>query len=430
MINYLKTHISTKFFVLIFIVLYFITFYALITKCKLNLMSFVGVPVISNYTFADLRVVTTASDCIRKGFDPLYENPCYIMGSLQLNYPRIWQGLSMFGLTESQTVPIGFASAFLFYTCFVFIFLPKKINIKENVLYLSCLFSPAVLLLVERGNVDIIIFILVAIAIPFVNRNEFMKRAIGYSILLFASVLKLFPLFGFVIYIREFKKDKKRALIFGSILLFLFVAYIVFTINDIRAIASITPKGTSWSYGFQVFFMTNDRVIHSLLSLTHVNDTLLAIILKYLPYVALISAISITLVLSFLYRKSDKFAYVERIQTHIISFQIGASIFIGTFMLGNNWDYRLVFLLFCIPQLVEWSRASKKILSLPNMTLAFILLTLWSSFWINYSTFAHNLLEELTNWMILANLILLVSLSLRKDCCRYLNQLYTHLRSR
>jgi hypothetical protein len=39
---------------------------------------------------------------------------------------------------------------------------------------------------------------------------------------------------------------------------------------------------------------------------------------------------------------------------------MGASIYIGTFMLGNNWDYRLAFLIFVIPQLAEWFRTPSK----------------------------------------------------------------------
>jgi hypothetical protein len=28
---------------------------------------------------------------------------------------------------------------------------------------------------------------------------------------------------------------------------------------------------------------------------------------------------------------------------------VGAAIYVGTFMLSANWDYRLIFLIFCIP---------------------------------------------------------------------------------
>lgn len=43
---------------------------------------------------------------------------------------------------------------------------------------------------------------------------------------------------------------------------------------------------------------------------------------------------------------------------NLTAFRLGAAIYVGTFLLGNNWDYRLAFLLFTIPQLSQWFFAS------------------------------------------------------------------------
>lgn len=37
----------------------------------------------------------------------------------------------------------------------------------------------------------------------------------------------------------------------------------------------------------------------------------------------------------------------------LLAFRIGAGLFVGTFALGNNWDYRLVVLILTIPQLLQ-----------------------------------------------------------------------------
>ena len=39
---------------------------------------------------------------------------------------------------------------------------------------------------------------------------------------------------------------------------------------------------------------------------------------------------------------------------NMAAFRMGASIYVGTFLLGNNWDYRLAFLIFLVPQLSQW----------------------------------------------------------------------------
>jgi hypothetical protein len=41
-------------------------------------------------------------------------------------------------------------------------------------------------------------------------------------------------------------------------------------------------------------------------------------------------------------------------ERNLTAFRMGASIYLGTFLLGNNWDYRLAFLVFVIPQLSQW----------------------------------------------------------------------------
>ena len=40
------------------------------------------------------------------------------------------------------------------------------------------------------------------------------------------------------------------------------------------------------------------------------------------------------------------------------AFLFGASIYCGTFMLGTNFVYRLMFLLLCLPQVLDWARES------------------------------------------------------------------------
>jgi hypothetical protein len=42
-------------------------------------------------------------------------------------------------------------------------------------------------------------------------------------------------------------------------------------------------------------------------------------------------------------------------EKYLNMFRLSAGIYIGTFILGNNWDYRLMFLLFAIPQITSWA---------------------------------------------------------------------------
>jgi len=68
-------------------------------------------------------------------------------------------------------------------------------------------------------------------------------------------------------------------------------------------------------------------------------------------------------------------------QLHLDAFRMGASIYIGTYLLGSNFDYRLMFLLFTIPQLTEWlSNADFRLRRVARITFACTLYSLWSIF--------------------------------------------------
>src|SRR5207244_3442623 len=63
-------------------------------------------------SFLDLRSVTTAWDCTRRGIDVLPRNPCDPQ-QRPANYPRVWLLPWRLGLGEGATVPIGIAMGFL-----------------------------------------------------------------------------------------------------------------------------------------------------------------------------------------------------------------------------------------------------------------------------------------------------------------------------
>ena len=44
----------------------------------------------------------------------------------------------------------------------------------------------------------------------------------------------------------------------------------------------------------------------------------------------------------------------------LAAFRVGAATYVGTFLLGGNFNYRLAFLLFALPQLVRWSRPTDR----------------------------------------------------------------------
>jgi len=65
-------------------------------------------------------------------------------------------------------------------------------------------------------------------------------------------------------------------------------------------------------------------------------------------------------------------------ERNLAAFRMGASIYVGTFLLGNNWDYRLAFLVLVIPQLSHWfSLENKKHRSIVIGMIIAILISCW-----------------------------------------------------
>ena len=89
----------------------------------------------------------------------------------------------------------------------------------------------------------------------------------------------------------------------------------------------------------------------------------------------------------------------------LLSFHAGALVYLGTFAVANNFDYRLVHLLLTLPQLFEWIRLTRhRLSSLAAVTLVAILVQLWVS---SLSDWLH-LWDELASWAVAGLLAALV----------------------
>ena len=135
-----------------------------------------------------MRSVTTGWVCTRRGIDVLPLNPCDPL-KRPANYPRIWMKLSFLGLGPGSTVPLGLLNAAIFLIAAIGVFDPKG-GVGGAALYAAALCSPAVMLGIERGNVDLLLFAMVALAAVVARRERFGPILAG-ALVLFAAVLKL-----------------------------------------------------------------------------------------------------------------------------------------------------------------------------------------------------------------------------------------------
>lgn len=340
-----------KLWLAVILALYYIVFGILLLCCRTNIMKKVGVPVMS-FPFADARGMTAGMDCVRMGKDCLYENICDPKGRV-VNYPKIWMNLKYFKfITQSNTVALGVLLSICFYLS-VLIFIPKRSGIIDAFIFLLVLLSPATLLAVDRGNTDLIVFILLVLALIFYSKN-----IAFYLIILFAAFLKLYPIFAIITVLKE---SKKNILLIVTSIGLLFGSYIIFSLDDLRRINSFIQVSYLYSYSIGVA----NSWLYQLPDWYHIG---------IIPRLNALTIGCFAFMLGLFKRPSLKAP-----RNNISAFRVGSSIYIGSFFLTFNWEYRLIFLIFTLPQLLEWIKAPSPLRRISIVSLISILIICWTS---------------------------------------------------
>jgi hypothetical protein len=295
--------------------------------------------------FLDFRLIPGSADSFRHGFEPSLENP-YDPTHRIFNYPAFWRLFFYTGITQADTIWISITMIVLFFIG-VFLF-PGKLSIPGVIAMLTVMFSPASMLLYERGNVDLIVFFVCAL-IVFVESYS----ANGAALLIaFGSIMKLFPFLGVSVLLKE-SKNKFWTLFAGCFLVL--VVYMVATWSSVKASWNLTMRGDDLSYGTNILVTRYQVAITNFLSQRY-SPTQVHWLVNYGMLSVALVLLAVTVFLAF--RNGQGPAVLD--ERNLAAFRMGASIYVGTFLLGNNWDYRLAFLVLLVPQLVDWMFTSNK----------------------------------------------------------------------
>lgn len=312
-----------------------------------------GVPA-GKLTFEDMRSVTTGWDCTRRGISVLALNPCDPF-KRPANYPQVWMRLSFLGL-EHQAVALGFVVAVVAGLAALLV-IPSGAPAWTGVVYAGAICSPAVMLGFERGNVDLLIFALVVISALLLGRG-LRGSVAAHNVLLLAAILKLFPVFAAGMLARRIRDPRGFVLLVGF--LGAFALYALVILDEIRTIARVVPQTDLHSYGVRTFAIWWSTEVPPSSS-------------RFwgLLFVGAAAVLALTFpprLPSFGRRLTDS---EER---DLDLFWAGASIYVLTFALFQSFDYRLIFLLPTLPQLLRWSIAGSR---LAVTAIVLLFMTLW-----------------------------------------------------
>ena len=361
-----------------------------------------------NMTFMDFRLIPGSAESFANGFEPSVENPYDPNGRI-FNYPAFWRLFFYTGITQADTVWISVFMIVLFFVS-VFFF-PERPSIPAVVGMLAVLFSPASMLLYERGNVDLIVFVICVIIVLAAKYSAYAASLI----ILFGGIVKLFPVLGLSVLLKE---SKKKFLWLSFVCLLVLVAYMLATWDSVQASWTLTMRGDGASYGTNVFATRYGQAISRAFSAWFTSSQ----IEFFLNYGFMIAALVLLLLVILLSVRRPVFSEPAA-SRNFDAFRMGASIYVGTFLLGNNWDYRLAFLVLVVPQLVDWMRYSvKTIRAAAWLSMLLALLSTWH-FWIaeiplmsGFGSVEDSrkfwiILDETFNWMLFASLAYLLFIS-------------------
>ena len=310
-------------------------------------------------------------------------------------HPRIW--IYLFDILNLKNISIYNLSIIVLLTIYFYALISFIVNTNHKftkVFMIVLCFSTSNFIMIERLSTDLIIFLLVYFLL-----NQ--KNKILQSFIIFIGfVLKYYP-----ILLTSLLIEKKRDI-------FIFVFFVLFFTlffyyEEIKlANNSIVEMALPIAYGsrtmLKAFFHLSEEY-NFFLNNQNINFFRNLVMLMFFAYAFLLIIVGYKeKILININNKIDKF------------FLSGASIYVGTFIIGANVDYRLMFLILTIPHLMKLKFGMPKYLILVCYFVSFNSFYSLSGEVLSYSFFIKSALIFFCKFIIFSLLSILIGLQLKK----------------
>jgi Glycosyltransferase family 87 len=365
----------------------------------LDIWPWLGVPS-GPSIFFDARNVAAAVECSRLGHDPLVDNPCDPWGRVMF-YPRVWLVLRWTGLEQRHTLLFGVVVITVFFVLLLLLF--GRLSVVEGLVVAVAVCSPAVMFAVERANMDLVVFSGLALSALVWRRGSARAEFVAVALVLLMAVAKLYPAVALLAFLPTRRRSTRVA---AAVAVLVFVLYAVATREDVATISSTATQGQYYSYGARILL---GELYHGVLGEQWGGSRALAQVMVLLAAVVL--GLALWLWLRHRSRRSAEGEPVPEMPetSDLIAFRMGALVYVGTFVAGNSFDYRLVFLLLTLPYLLRWPlhRGGAEPATLPRVAAAVVLVQLW----VGTLSEQLRLLDELVSWTLAGMLVVLLARS-------------------
>ena len=205
-----KTNVTKNIFISIFLGSIFTIIFALLIYKQIIYPIIIPMVIKGGASlFADWTVILNANLCLEKGFDVFLENPCdqwnrkHVYGDILLKIPFIREFPKFFFLY----LPIIFGFLFLTVISNILFVLNDK---KYWPLLIIFVFSVPVILVIERSNIDLLIFLILFL----VSKNY--GLIFNYFLIILSTITKFYPIVLSTIFFFN-KKSFSKIFIFSLI---------------------------------------------------------------------------------------------------------------------------------------------------------------------------------------------------------------------
>jgi hypothetical protein len=320
--------------------------------------------------FIDTHVVLAAMQCHARGIDVFEYNPCDLAGRWHV-YSPVWLWASPLGLTTDDVPWIGTLLGLGFLA--VCAAISNAVTLKEAVIYLLALFSQSIVLALDRGNFDILIFIMIVFACRVFSRGRGWGRIVAYIAVYLCAILKFYPVVVFILALTE-KKPWLIAITIIASLTWLGFLYAEWA-DLVRLwphIPHAQPLQDAW--GGLNFFQAS---AHLAIRYLPQQARLLTILGNFLYAAATLGVSLLSLLLARHLMKNGLRLPITGMSGLLCL--AGASITLFAFFSTQNPPYRAIWLLLLLPLMFELRRAPElvRLQGWLNCGIALLVVLLW-----------------------------------------------------
>jgi len=346
---------------------------ALTAETKRQVFGFVGVSAMP-FAFADTEAVLAWLDCYRAGRD--MRQPCdFGYSHFPLTYPKTWLALAALPIGWKHAWPVAVIMESLLFLVTVLLVLPYPRAAAWPAL--GALASPPLLLALERANTDIWVLLLLYLACV-------AGCWAGAALIVVAGTLKVYP----VAALASILDDRKRTWVAVALAALLFAGFCVTPLANWSEVlgSNLAYLSTTSSFGHQVL----PEILNDSLSKRGVR------IEPLLRVGAIMIFLGLLISTPWLARclPSAGALATERDRRLIIC---AMAMFLISFAVGRNYDYKHIHLLLAIPALSAIA-AQRRWICLEGLFLALLLAALWLTYDGNHT--ASRATQELVEWLL------------------------------